>query len=83
MNIGESTITVADHPTLGPVRVDVFQPRTLAPKREETPTEVLLAQLVREARATRIIVESIYNHLTRPPWWTRFYLWVKRHVASK
>lgn len=82
MNVGESTVTVGEHATLGPVRIELHQPALQGRRREETPTEVLLRLLISEVVTLQRIQVKIYNHMTRPRWWQRLYSWVKRHVAS-
>ena len=85
MQVGESTIAAGENPTLGPVRIEVFQPSVTpvppAAKREPTRTEVLLTQILEELQDLHDTVTYIHIHVTRPPWWKRLYIWVTSHVA--
>lgn len=80
MNIGESTIAVGEHATLGPVRIELYQPQP-SPKPLPKPasaTDKLLGMLLSEQRLTNTLLSQIYTHLTRPTLWQRFIRKVKR-----
>jgi len=74
MPLGEASVTVGNNPTLGPTRIEVFQP--FAPSESPqgfTSTDILLVEILNEVR-------TIHEILTRPPWWKR--LWEKiKNVA--
>lgn len=86
MNTGEAQVKVGDSPSLGPTRIDVYQPLPSVRVRERTPTELLLETLIAEVRSLNakadlmlLELQTISNFTT--PLWRRLYLWVKRHVA--
>lgn len=83
MEAGESTIRMGEHPTVGPVRIDLYQPLSLPitprpPSTLDEQTNRILAEL----KLISNILIAIHTHLTRPPWWRR--LWNRiRHVALR
>jgi hypothetical protein len=74
MPVGEACVTVGNNPTLGPTRIEVFQPfAPLEASQGVTSIDILLIEILNEVRTIREI-------LTRPPWWKR--LWEKiKNVA--
>ena len=85
MQVGESTVSIGEHATLGPVRIELFQPSvtripTPAPPMPSR-TEVLLEQILAAIEDIGDTVTYIHIHMTRPPWWKRLYIWVTNHVA--
>ena len=85
MQVGESTVSIGEHATLGPVRIELFQPSAtripISAVPKATPTEALLEQILDQLQDLTDIVTYIHIHMTRPPWWKRLYIWVTNHVA--
>jgi hypothetical protein len=83
MDVGESTVTIAEHPTIGPLRIEIHQP-FLSPNPSRPPglstSEQYLACILDRLEQIRDISERMYNYQTRPSIWKRIITWVKRHV---
>lgn len=69
MDLGIAQVIVGSDPTIGTSQINIHQP---APKRrrEPTPTELLLTQVLSELRKIRMTLHAIE---TRPSWPVR--LW--------
>ena len=74
-DIGEPTITMGEHGTAGPVRIELYQP--LSPHTDQIST-ISADPILIELKLISNTLTLIYQHLTRPPWWLRLYRKVKQ-----
>jgi len=78
VDVGETTLSVGEQTTLGPMRIEIGAAPSPIPPQAHSPIGSLLSRLIYETRKTNDLLLLIYQHQTRPSLWRRFTSWVKK-----
>lgn len=78
MELGEKTISVAEHIDLGAVAISIFsQPEYTPPEVVKDSDTELLRHILMNVEMISSTLGLIYSHITRPPWYTRLWRRIK------